>query len=124
MRTITVKDLPCPPCVAYLNEIGARLPNEATDRIKENNPMTLPYPTPNACPRCGEPKFPAAPVCHQCLQDDLADEQKINADLLAALEEIAKGEGPYSLDQLTHAENVIANMVNIANAAIAKVKKG
>ncbi len=33
MRTITLKDLPCPPCVAFLNEIGARLPDEATDRI-------------------------------------------------------------------------------------------
>jgi len=43
-----------------------------------------------------------------------------NADLLNALKEIAKTEGPYSRDPLTHAENVIENMASIANKAIAK----
>ena len=41
-------------------------------------------------------------------------------ELLYALKEIAKTEGPYSRDPLTHAENVIENMASIANKAIAK----
>ena len=45
-------------------------------------------------------------------------------DALAALKEIAKMEGPYSRDPLTHAENVIENLTNIANKAIAKVEGG
>ena len=45
-----------------------------------------------------------------------------NAELLAALREIAKMEGPYSRDPLTHAENVIENLTNIANKAIAKAE--
>ena len=44
----------------------------------------------------------------------------INADLLEALQDIAKGEGPYSRDQLKHAENVIEQSISIAEAAIAK----
>jgi len=43
-------------------------------------------------------------------------------DMLEALKEIAKMEGPYSRDPLTHAENVIENLTNIANKAIAKVE--
>lgn len=39
--------------------------------------------------------------------------------LLAALEEIAKGEGPYSRDPLTHAANTVEAMEAIAKAAIA-----
>ena len=54
------------------------------------------------------------------LDDALAQ----NADLLAALKEIAKMEGPYSRDPLTHAENVIENLTNIANKAIAKAEGG
>ena len=46
------------------------------------------------------------------------------ADLLDALKEIAKMEGPYSRDPLTHAENVIENLTNIANKAIAKAEGG
>ena len=45
-----------------------------------------------------------------------------NAERLEALKEIAKTEGPYSRDPLTHAENVIENLTNIANKAIAKVE--
>ena len=45
-----------------------------------------------------------------------------NAEMLEALKEIAKMEGPYSRDPLTHAENVIENLTNIANKAIAKVE--
>jgi len=43
-------------------------------------------------------------------------------DLLAALEEIAKGEGAFSLDPLTHAGNTIENMKAIARAAIENAK--
>ena len=50
--------------------------------------------------------------------------QEENAELLAALKEIAKMEGPYSRDPLTHAENVIENLTNIANKAIAKAEGG
>jgi len=43
-------------------------------------------------------------------------------DALKALKEIAKTEGAYSRDPLTHAENVIENMASIANKAIAKAE--
>lgn len=43
-------------------------------------------------------------------------------DLLAALEEIAKGEGAYSRDPLTHAENTIDAMKALASAAIQKAR--
>ena len=43
-------------------------------------------------------------------------------DLLAALQEIAKGEGAFSLDPLTFANNTIENMKEIANTAIAKAE--
>ena len=43
-------------------------------------------------------------------------------ELLEALEEIAKCEGPFSRDQLAHAGNVIENMASIAERAIEKVK--
>ena len=45
-----------------------------------------------------------------------------NLDFVAALEEIAKGEGAYSRDQLTHANNTIENMLSIAEKAIKKAK--
>ena len=51
--------------------------------------------------------------------------QKVEAqrdELLEALEEIVKKEGPFSQDQLTHAGNVIENMASIADKAIRKVK--
>ena len=37
-----------------------------------------------------------------------------NDDMRAALEEIKKGEGPYSQDRLAHAENTINHLVLIA----------
>jgi len=43
-------------------------------------------------------------------------------DLLEALKEIAKGEGAFSRDQLTHATNTIEAMKEIARAAIAKAE--
>ena len=43
-----------------------------------------------------------------------------HADLLEALKEIAKGEGAYSQDPLTHAGNTITGMKNIATEAIRK----
>lgn len=41
-----------------------------------------------------------------------------NQRLRQALEEIAKGEGPYSRDQLTHAGNVIDNLTTLAKQAL------
>lgn len=41
-------------------------------------------------------------------------------ELLAALREIAKGEGAYSMDPLTHAGNTIENMKELATDAIEK----
>ena len=38
--------------------------------------------------------------------------------LVAALRDIARGEGPYSLDPLTHASNTIEAMKEIANNAL------
>lgn len=49
-----------------------------------------------------------------------ADARAINAELLEALQEITEGKGAYSLDQLTHAMNVIEDMKQIAKDAIAK----
>ena len=40
--------------------------------------------------------------------------------LLEALQEIAKGEGAFSLDPQKHANNTIANMKRIATEAIRK----
>ncbi|KKN17932.1 hypothetical protein LCGC14_0960780 [marine sediment metagenome] len=47
----------------------------------------------------------------------------INADLLAALEDIVKGEGPYSRDQLEHCSNTVDSMKETARAAIAKARQ-
>ena len=59
--------------------------------------------------------------------DDWADEaeqlETTNADLLEALNEIAKGEGAYSRDPLTHAGNTITSMKNIATSAIRKYEE-
>lgn len=44
--------------------------------------------------------------------------ESTNADLLEALQEIAKGEGVFSLDPQKHAYNTIANMKRIATEAI------
>ena len=56
------------------------------------------------------------------LDDDIILLEQQNFELLSALKEIAKMEGPYSRDPLTHAENVIENLTNIANKAIAKAE--
>ena len=49
--------------------------------------------------------------------------EKKNAIMLAALKEIAKCEGAFSIDPLSFASNTIENMKGIADAAIAKVKE-
>lgn len=54
-----------------------------------------------------------AQVCAECLETI--------GGLLDALREIAKGEGAYSRDQLTHANNTIENMKKIASDATEKV---
>ena len=68
-------------------------------------------------------------VCYIGDMEDTTAEDHYNArliaaapDLLEALKEIAKGEGAFSLDPLTFAENTIENMKEIAQAAIAKVE--
>ena len=52
----------------------------------------------------------------------IEDLLKENAELLDALKEIAKTEGPYSRDPKQHADNVICNMASIANKAITKAE--
>ena len=51
-------------------------------------------------------------------------EKEVHAALVAALEEIAKGEGPFSRDPLTHAENIIEAMKEIARAALELAEAG
>jgi len=43
-------------------------------------------------------------------------------ELLEALEEIARGVGPFSMDRLEHATNTIEAMKGLARAAIAKAR--
>jgi len=43
-------------------------------------------------------------------------------EMLEALEQIAKGEGHFSRDQLTHCQNTLEDMKAVARAAIAKAK--
>lgn len=43
-------------------------------------------------------------------------------ELLEALKKIAEGKGPFSSDRLTHAENTIEAMRELARAAIAKAE--
>jgi hypothetical protein len=50
--------------------------------------------------------------------------ERENAELRAALEEIAEGSGAFSRDPLTHAANCIDNMKSIARAALANTKGG
>lgn len=58
-------------------------------------------------------------VCDQLLSArDMIHRANPDIDLLEALEEIAKGTGAYSLDKLTHAHNIIDNLVTIAKHAI------
>jgi hypothetical protein len=45
-----------------------------------------------------------------------------HAEMLAGLKEIAKGEGRFSCDPLTHADNCIEDMKGIAVALIARVE--
>jgi hypothetical protein len=51
--------------------------------------------------------------------DELVRKAEASDAQLTALTEIAKGEGAFSTDQLTHATNCIENMKAIAKAAIA-----
>lgn len=46
------------------------------------------------------------------------DQETAAPELLETLKEIAKGEGPYSRDQLTFANNTISAMKELAQAAI------
>ena len=50
--------------------------------------------------------------------------QQYTSTLVAALQEIAKGEGPFSRDPLTHAENTIEAMKEIARLALEQAEGG
>lgn len=52
------------------------------------------------------------------LQADNARLVELNAKLIEALKEIAKGEGAFSLDQLEHCFNTVESMKEIAQVAI------
>lgn len=69
------------------------------------------------CYRCGRTGLESE------LQSEAIADWNRTTDLLEALIEIAKGEGPYAKDQLTHAGNVIESMKAIADAAIAKAEE-
>lgn len=56
------------------------------------------------------------------LWDALGSASKYDDGYESALREIAKREGPFSLDLLTHATNTIENMAGIAEAALAGEK--
>ena len=53
------------------------------------------------------------------IMDKQSLEERRIARLRAALKEIQKAEGAYSLDRLVHARNCIENMVNLAEKALA-----
>ena len=56
------------------------------------------------------------------VSQSLAEKEAAAPDLMEALEDIARGAGPYSRDPLVHASNTIEYMVNVAQAAIAKAR--
>jgi len=55
--------------------------------------------------------------------DEIGRLREVNAELLAALMEIAKGKGAFSMYSMTFANNTIENMKEIAEAAIANAKE-
>ena len=58
------------------------------------------------------------------LEVELAEALKRIAELEAVLTEIAKGEGAFSRDRLTHAENCVDNMKDLARNALAQGQEG
>ena len=60
-------------------------------------------------------------TCNRCDAEVICDCPYCEP-LLAALKEIAKGEGKFNRDPLTHANNTIENMINIAQDAIKAVE--
>ena len=61
----------------------------------------------------------AEPTVHQKIAASL---MCCAPEFLEALKEIAKGEGAFSLDRLTHANNTVENMKEIAQNAIARAE--
>lgn len=53
---------------------------------------------------------------------ELEKTKQQNVILMDAMKEIAKGEGAFSMDKLTHANNTIDNMMSIAKQALSQVK--
>ncbi len=95
--------------------------------------MTKPYPGPyflsnedaSICTRDGE----TGEIIKLCMFTEWGERDQATAraivsklDLLAALREIAKGQGPYSRDPFQHACNTIEDMKELASAAIAKAE--
>ena len=58
------------------------------------------------------------------VRENLRETVEKNIWMREALEEIAKKEGPFSTDQLTHAGNVIESMASIAEKVLEQVKGG
>ena len=95
--------------------------------------MTKPYPGPYfldedraaICSR--DPK--SGEIIKLCMFTEWGERDQATAraivsklDLLAALREIAKGQGPYSRDPFQHACNTIEDMKELASAAIAEAE--
>lgn len=58
--------------------------------------------------------------CSAACSKEVAEERANAKKLAEALREISKGEGEFSRDSLTHAENTIENMKELAQAALAE----
>jgi hypothetical protein len=71
-----------------------------------------------SCPICGKPESEHGSVC-----PNEKDDRRIAA-MREALEKIAKGEGRFSRDQLTHASNTIEDMKAIAEEALGRKAAG
>ena len=56
----------------------------------------------------------------EALRDGLAAARRYINELEAALEEIALADGPEAVDRLTHAENTIEAMVEVAERALGR----
>ena len=64
--------------------------------------------------------------CECTIEWDAIDQCPLCAaapEMLTALKEIAKGEGRFSRDPMTHAQNTIEDMLHIANVVIDKLTK-
>ena len=70
------------------------------------------------CPQCSIEGYGTAGERVRQLERELTEAQAENEKLRGVLAEIAKGEGRFSLDPLTHAANTIEDMKNLAAHAL------